>query len=213
MTDCMLGARRPSRQWLPLAVTVLGRGRADRHAHPRPDADAGEQVPFALAARDGKLATAGFVARKNSRRHRAHLPRSLRLHRLRRLHRDLRRQRQTDPPPRLQHGPRRRPRCARWLPDDIVAVGSSGWDRWQGGNSISRGADPLIVWLSPDGAPRRAHDATDDGGRHFNLFDVTVTDRSIVANGFSDAPMTHSGDGGNTAARTFGPLRVRLDRR
>ena len=102
----------------------------------------------------------------------------------------------------------------RWLPDDIVAVGSSGWDRWQGGNSISRGADPLMVWLSPDGA--RAASRTmplSDGGRHFNLFDVTVTDRSIVAHGFSDAPMTHSGDGGNAAARAFGPLRVRLDRR
>ena len=101
----------------------------------------------------------------------------------------------------------------RWLPDDIVAVGSSGWDRWQGGNSISRGADPLIVWLSPDGARAASRVMPmSDGGRHFNLFDVTVTDRSIVAHGFSDAPMTHSGDGGNTAARTFGPLRVRLDR-
>ena len=67
----------------------------------------------------------------------------------------------------------------RWLPDDIVAVGSSGWDRWQGGNSISRGADPLIVWLSPDGARAASRMIPlSDGGRHFNLFDVTVTDRS-----------------------------------
>ena len=55
-----------------------------------------------------------------------------------------------------------------------------------------------------------------DGARHFNLFDVAVLDgaggQSIVAHGFSDAPLTHSGDGGNTAARTFGPLRLRLDR-
>ena len=50
-----------------------------------------------------------------------------------------------------------------------------------------------------------------DGSRHFNLFDVTVVDRAIVAHGFSDAPMTHSGDGNNTAARMFGPLRIRLD--
>jgi hypothetical protein len=51
-----------------------------------------------------------------------------------------------------------------------------------------------------------------DGTRHYNLFDVAVTDRAIVAHGFSDAPMTHSADGGNTAARTFGPLQVRLQR-
>jgi hypothetical protein len=101
----------------------------------------------------------------------------------------------------------------RWLPNDIVAVGSSGWDRWQGGNSISRGADPLLVWLSPDGA-RSAQRVIQlsDGTRHFNLFDLTVTDHAIIAHGFSDAPLTHSGDGGNTAARTFGPLRVRIDR-
>ena len=101
----------------------------------------------------------------------------------------------------------------RWLPNDIVAVGSSGWDRWQGGNSISRGADPLVVWLSADGsrAVSRVIPLGDDS-RHFNLFDVVVVNRAIIAHGFSDAPMTHSGDGGNTAARTFGPLRVRLDR-
>jgi hypothetical protein len=51
-----------------------------------------------------------------------------------------------------------------------------------------------------------------DGTRHFNLFDALVVGDSVVAHGFSDAPMTHSADGGNTAARTFGPLRVRLDR-
>ena len=64
----------------------------------------------------------------------------------------------------------------RWLPDDIVAVGSSGWDRWQGGNSISRGADPLIVWLSPDGARAASRVMPlSDGGRHFNLFDVDAS--------------------------------------
>jgi hypothetical protein len=39
-----------------------------------------------------------------------------------------------------------------------------------------------------------------------------VVGGAIVAHGFSDAPMTHSADGGGAAARTFGPLRVRLDR-
>ena len=42
------------------------------------------------------------------------------------------------------------PRCA-GCPTASSRSGSSGWDRWQGGKSISRGADPLIVWLSPDG--------------------------------------------------------------
>ena len=215
MTDCMLGAVSPiENQWLPLAVTRFSAAGARIGTRIlAPDADAGEQVPFALAARDGKLATAGFVARKNA---------------------DGTERTYPDPSgyidydgyiaiydgdgkPILHHdynmGRGDVLAALRWLPDDIVAVGSSGWDRWQGGNSISRGADPLIVWLSPDGA--RAASRTmplSDGGRHFNLFDVTVTDRSIVAHGFSDAPMTHSGDGGNTAARTFGPLRVRLDR-
>jgi hypothetical protein len=31
-----------------------------------------------------------------------------------------------------------------------------------------------------------------------------------VGYGVSDAPMTHSADGNNTAARTFGPLQIRL---
>jgi hypothetical protein len=101
----------------------------------------------------------------------------------------------------------------RWLPNDIVAVGSSGWDRWQGGNSISRGADPLIAWLSPDGARSATRVIPlSDGGRHFTLHDVVVTGGAIVAHGFSDAPMTHSADGGNDAARTFGPMRLRLAR-
>src|SRR5204862_4398938 len=74
----------------------------------------------------------------------------------------------------------------RWLPDDIVAVGSAGFDRWQGGNSISWGADPLLVWMSPDGtrAATRVIPMS-DGARHFNLFDLAVTDSAVVAYGFS----------------------------
>ena len=99
----------------------------------------------------------------------------------------------------------------RWTDDGIVAVGSTGWDRWQGGNSISWGADPLVAWLSPDGARSVTRVVSmSDGTRHFTLHDVLVLDRAIVTHGFSDAPMTHSADGGNDAARTFGPLRIRL---
>jgi hypothetical protein len=49
-----------------------------------------------------------------------------------------------------------------------------------------------------------------DGSRHFNLHDVVVLEQAIVGYGFADAPMTHSADGGNTAARTFGALQIRL---
>jgi hypothetical protein len=215
MTDCMSGAVSPiENQWLPLAVTRFSAAGARVGTRILvPDADASEQVAFALAARDGKLATAGFVVRKNADGTFRTYPDptgyvdydgTIAIY-------------DGDGKPLVHHdfnmGRGDVLAALRWLPDDIVAVGSSGWDRWQGGNSISRGADPLIVWLSPDGtrAASRVIPLT-DGARHFNLFDVTVTDRSIIAHGFSDAPMTHSGDGGNTAARTFGPLRVRLDR-
>jgi hypothetical protein len=67
--------------------------------------------------------------------------------------------------------------------------------------------------MSPDGARSATRVIPmSDGARHFNLVDIAVTPGGISAHGFADAPMTHSADGGNTAARTFGPLRVRLDR-
>jgi hypothetical protein len=49
------------------------------------------------------------------------------------------------------------------------------------------------------------------GDSFHNLHDVTVLDHVIVGHGFADAPMTHSADNGNDAARTFGSFRVRLD--
>ncbi|HEY7374421.1 MAG TPA: hypothetical protein VIF57_19815 [Polyangia bacterium] len=215
MTDCRTGAVSPiENQWLPLAVTrFTATGARTGTTILAPDADAAEQVAFALVARDGKLATAGFVVRENG---------------------DGTFRTYPDPSgfvdydgyvavydafgqPLAHHdfnmGRGDVLAALRWLPGDLVAVGSSGWDRWQGGNSISRGSDPLVVRVAPDGtgAVARTFPMT-DGGRHFNLFDVAVVDGAIVAHGFSDAPMTHSGDGGNTAARTFGPLRLRLDR-
>jgi len=215
MGDCLSGAVSPiENQWLPLAVTrFTAAGARAGTTILAPDADAAEQVAFALAARDGKLATAGFVVRQNADGSQRTYP---------------------DPSgfvdydgyiaiydaggQRLAHHDFNMGRGdvlagLRWLTDDIVAVGSSGWDRWQGGNSISRGADPLAVWMSPDGARTAARVfPMSDGSRHFNLFDLAIADGAIVAHGFSDAPMTHSGDGGNTAARTFGPLRIRLER-
>ena len=49
-----------------------------------------------------------------------------------------------------------------------------------------------------------------DRRRHFQLHDVAVSSHAIVGYGFSDSPMTHSADGGNTAAKTFGNLVVTL---
>ena len=64
--DCVLGSVSPiENQWLLLAVTRFSAtgARVGRKIL-APDADAAEQVAFALVARDGKLATAGFVVRE-----------------------------------------------------------------------------------------------------------------------------------------------------
>ncbi|HKO52974.1 MAG TPA: hypothetical protein VJV79_34935 [Polyangiaceae bacterium] len=100
----------------------------------------------------------------------------------------------------------------RWLADGIVAVGAAGWDRWQVGMSISRGASLFFAWLSQGGEDTRSRlIPLSDGSRHWNLYDVTEQNGRIIGYGFSDAPMTHSADGGNTAARTFGTLQIELD--
>lgn len=100
----------------------------------------------------------------------------------------------------------------RWTDRGIVAAGASDWDRWQGGMSISRGASPLVVWFSPDGGDSRQRGVPlGDQTRHWNLHDVVVLDHAVVAYGFADAPMTHSADSGGAAARTFGPLQLRLE--
>jgi hypothetical protein len=211
--DCMFGAVSPIEiEWLPMAVTrFTSAGARLGTTILAPDADAAEQVGFALAARAGRLAVAGAVVRT--------LPGGAK---------------RTYPDPSgyvdydgyvalydaqgkpvLHHdfnlGRGDMLAGMRWTDGGIVAVGAAGWDRWQGGMSISRGADPLVAWLSEDGARAGARVlAMSDGARHFNLHDVAVLDGAIVGVGFSDAPMTHSADGGNDAARTFGALRINL---
>jgi hypothetical protein len=212
--DCLFGAVSPiENEWLPMAVTrFTSAGARLGTTILAPDADAAEQVGFALAARDGRLAVAGAVVRR--------LPGGAK---------------RTYPDPSgyvdydgyvaiydaqgkpIVHHDFNLGRGdvlagMRWTAGGIVAVGAAGWDRWQGGMSISRGADPLVAWLSDDGTRAAARVlAVSNGSRHFNLHDVVVLDRAVVALGFSDAPMTHSADGGNDAARTFGPLRVSLE--
>jgi hypothetical protein len=95
----------------------------------------------------------------------------------------------------------------RWTDSGFLAVGSSDWDRWQGGMSVSRGSNPLLVWLSPDASNfAQRTEVLSDGARHFTLHDLVASEGTIETYGFSDGPMTHSADGDNTAERTFGPL-------
>ena len=211
--DCVLGSvGELENERVPLAVTrFTSEGARSGTTILAPDEDAAEQVAFGLAGHAGELYVAGAVVRENpdgSKR--------------------------TYPDPNgyvdydgyvavydaggapLRHHDYNLGRgdvlaALRVTPGGVVAVGAAGWDRWQGGMSISRGADPLLAWLSPDGTrgATRVLPMT-DGSRHYNLHDVVVTETGIVAHGLSDAPMTHSADGGNDEARTFGALRIRL---
>ncbi|WP_394840748.1 hypothetical protein LZC95_27200 [Pendulispora brunnea] len=96
-----------------------------------------------------------------------------------------------------------------WTKEGIVAAGASDWDRWNGGMSILRGADPLIALIDPERrtvTARRIAFPSDE--RHFHGLGVDMDSTGIVMVGPADAPMTHSGDGGNIANRTFGGLRL-----
>jgi hypothetical protein len=212
--DCIL--RAPGAQeneLLPLAVTRFDSTGVRKGTRVLwPDPDAAEQVAFALAARDGELAVAGAIVRT--------LP-------------DGSKRTYPDPSGYVDYdgyiaiydadGTQLTHRDfdfgrgdvlagLRWLETGVVAVGAAGWDRWQGGMSISRGASPIFAWLSRDGADARSRlIPLSDGARHWNLLDVVVQPGHIVGYGFADAPMTHSADGGNTAARSFGSLQIELE--
>lgn len=197
---------------LPLAVTRFdANGERLGTVILAPDEDAAEQLPFGLAARAGRLAVVGSVVRKLE---------------------DGGKRTYSDPDGYvdydgyitvydadgrpLEHHDFNLGRgdvlaALRWTDAGILAVGSAGWDRGQRGMSISRGCDPLFVWLSSD----RTRSATrvvrlSDGERHYSLHDAVVLEDAIIGYGFSDAPMTHSADDDKHAERTFGPLQVRL---
>ena len=73
-------------------------------------------------------------------------------------------------------------------------------------------SEPVFRLVLPTGADTRVRPIPlSNGSRHWNLHDVTEQNGRIVGYGFADAPMTHSADGGNTAARTFGTLRIELE--
>ncbi|MET0791694.1 MAG: hypothetical protein ABW061_09260 [Polyangiaceae bacterium] len=211
--ECM--ARAPGVQeneLLPLAVTRFSATGARLGTHIlRTDADAAEQVAFALAARAGELAVVGAVVRELPDGNKKTYPdpsgyvdydgyiavydaegNQLRHHDYDLGHGDVL-------------------AGMRWIDSGIVAVGAAGWDRWQGGMSISRGASPFFAWFSQDGSATSLRLLPlSDGSRHWNLHDVLVHDGSYIGYGFADAPMTHSADGGGAAARTFGSLWVQL---
>jgi len=212
--DCVL--RAPGAQeneLLPLAVTRFDASGARKGTRILwPDADAAEQVAFALAARNGEMAVTGAIVRT--------LPDG---------------SKKTYPDPSgyvdydgyiaiydaegelIRHhdydfGHGDVLAGMRWLATGIVAVGAAGWDRWQGGMSITRGASPCFAWFSNDGSDARSRVIPlSDGARHWNLHDVELQSGHIVGYGFADAPMTHSADGGNTGQRTFGSLQVELE--
>ena len=210
--DCVRAPSAQENELLPLAVTHFD-AQGGRHGTRVlwPDPDAAEQVAFALAARRGELAVVGAIVRTLPDGSKKTYPdpsgfvdydgyvsvydaegRPLRHHDYDLGHGDV------------LVG-------MRWLEDGIVAVGAAGWDRWQGGMSISRGASPFFAWLSQDGTDARLRlIPLSDGSRHFSLHDVIAQHGHIIGYGFADAPMTHSGDGG-TAARTFGDLQVELE--
>ena len=212
-SECILRAPSPQEnELLPLAVTRFDAQGARRGTRVLwPDPDAAEQVAFALAARNGELAVVGAVVRE--------LPDGSK--------------KTYDPNAYVDYdgyvsvydadGTQLRHHDfdlgrgdvlagMRWLSDGIVAVGAADWDRWQGGMSISRGSNPFFAWLSQDGTDARVRPiALGNGSRHWNLHDVIEQQGRIVGYGFSDAPMTHSADGGNTAARSFGTLRIELE--
>ncbi|WP_164014383.1 hypothetical protein [Pyxidicoccus trucidator] len=99
----------------------------------------------------------------------------------------------------------------RWTDQGLLAAGATGWDRWSGGMSISRGAGPLLALVSFDGGRVRTRSLPLDGGdRHFHLLGVDAEAGRVVAVGLAEAPMTHAGDGGQRANMTFGGLTLDL---
>lgn len=96
--------------------------------------------------------------------------------------------------------------AVRLVEDGVLAVGAAGWDRWNGGMSISRAANPWMVHVSKDGDVLSRVFPSPSEGRHANFIAVGAEQGRVVAAGLSDAPLTHSGDGGRKYEMTFGGL-------
>lgn len=99
----------------------------------------------------------------------------------------------------------------RVTPEGLLAAGAADWDRWHGGMSISRGADPLLAFAPRDSEQvlvRRLEVA--DESRHYHLLAVDAHGGEVVGAGLSEAPMTHTGDYAHPETLTFGGLTVDL---
>jgi len=101
----------------------------------------------------------------------------------------------------------------RFVSGGLLAVGAADWDRWNGGMSISRGSDPWLVFVTHDGDVSQRRIEVDAPTRHTHLLGVDLrsgSHPSVVAGGLFDAPMTHSGDGGQVAQMVFGDSLISL---
>lgn len=99
----------------------------------------------------------------------------------------------------------------RVTPEGLLAAGAADWDRWYGGMSISRGADPLLAFAPRDSEQvlvRRLE--VEDAARHYHLLGVDAHGGEVVGAGLSEAPMTHTGDYQHPETLTFGGLTVDL---
>jgi hypothetical protein len=99
----------------------------------------------------------------------------------------------------------------RWTDEGLLAAGGTDWNRWWGGMSVSRGADPWLALDPLDGGAvltRRFEVPSLD--RHTFLLSVDVRGDRILGVGPHDAPLTHSGDNGATAAKALGGIELEL---
>ena len=102
--------------------------------------------------------------------------------------------------------------AVRWTADGLLAAGAADWNRWYGGMSVSRGAEPLLVLDPGNGQPvqTRRFEVTESDDRHAVLLSVDLGREGVSAVGLFDAPMTHSGDGGMSARMAFGGTSLEL---
>lgn len=97
-----------------------------------------------------------------------------------------------------------------WTDDGLLAVGAADWNRWSGGMSLSRGAQPMLALAPLDGSAVITRTLpTQDRSRHTHLLDIDVRGADVLAVGPADAPMTHSGDA-HVAPMAMGSLELRL---
>lgn len=99
----------------------------------------------------------------------------------------------------------------RWTDEGLLAGGGTDWNRWWGGMSLSRAADPWLVLDPADGGAALTRRLEVPGlDRHAFLLSVDVQGDRVLGVGPHDAPMTHSGDQGQRAAMALGGLQLEL---